>query len=164
MSNSKVVVTNADLMPIAEALAVLGAEKFGVSFSFQLKRLIAALKTPIEVYGEMRNEIIEEFARRDTNGEKIMNADETVVEMVDGWAPKMRELNSLEAVRLAPLSAKTLVAACEAINCGISGQLLADLGPLLVDDLDGESDVVEAVPSTPVAHVNGATERDAVLG
>ena len=158
MSGSKVSITNGELPALADALAALGKEKFGITFSFKLKRLISALKAPLETYAEMRNDIIEEYARRDDGGAKVVSADGSIVEMKDGWMPKMRELNALEALRVAPLSAKEMVAACEAIDCGISGQLLADLGSLLLDDIDGVQESEPAVQSTPV-HTNGAVRE-----
>jgi hypothetical protein len=130
-----------------------GKEKFGVTFSFRLKRLISALKTPLELYSEARNDIVEGFARRDSSGAKITTADGAVVEMQEGWMPKMRELNSLSAAKLDPISAKELITACEAIDCGVSGQLLADLGPLLLDDLDDT-----AVPAVSTPALNGSVE------
>lgn len=167
MSGTKVVITNGELMPLAEALAALGKEKFGVAFSFQLKRLIAALKMAIDVYGEARNEIIEEYAKRNADGTKKMSEDQTIVEMNDGWVPKMAELNKISAARLTPIIASELVKECDKINVGVSGQLLADLGPLLIDDMDGSEEM--AVPSTPApARVNGTAEilpeRAAVMG
>jgi len=161
MSGSKVVITNGELPPLADALAELGKEKFGITFSFRIKRLISALKTPLELYSEARNDIVEGFALRDESGAKITSADGTIVEMQNGWMPKMRELNSLSAAKLDPLSAKELIAACEAIDCGVSGQLLADLGSLLIDDLDQE-----AVPSTPSlnGHHEPQSEPDRVMG
>jgi len=159
MSGVKVTITNGELPPLADALAVLGKEKFGITFSFRLKRLISALKTPLELYSEARNDIVEEYARRDDKGDKITTADGAVVEMKDGWMPKLRELNSLSAAKLDPLSAKELIAACEAIDCGVSGQLLADLGSLLLDDLDQE-----AMPSTPSLNGHHEPEPVAVMG
>ena len=153
-----VVITNGELPQLAEALAALGKEKFGVTFSFKIKRAIAAIKPALETYSEMRNEIIEEFARRDKDGNKVTTADGAVVEMNEGWFPKMKELNSLEAVRLAPLSAKELVAACEAIDCGISGQMLADLGSLLTDDLEGVHEPEPAVQTIAPRVLNGSKE------
>ena len=154
--SSKVSITNGELPALSEALAVLGAEKFGITFSFKIKRLISALKGPMETYADMRNEIIEQYARRDDSGAKVVSPDGSIVEMSEGWVPKMRELNSLEALRVAPLSAKDLIAACEALDLGISGQMLSDLGSLLVDDIDTDDAEAGVQSAAPLVYTNGA--------
>lgn len=162
MSGTKVSISNGELPGITDALGVLGREKFGITFSFKIKRLLVALKSPTEIYSDARNDVIEEFAKRNKDGEKITSADGAVVEMNEGWLPKMIELNSLEAAMVEPITAQELIAACEAINVSVSGQMLMELGKLLVDDFDEPPVVKNIVP--PVEERLNGVVPEAVTG
>jgi hypothetical protein len=137
MSGTKVKLSNGEIVPAFNALSLLGNEKFGIAFSFRIKRALAALRSPIELYQESRKEIVEEHAKRDAEGNPIVSSDGQEYQMANAnWQPKIKELDAADAVELDGLSAKDLVAACEAADVNVNANTLVQLGAFLIDDLD----------------------------
>lgn len=149
MNGTKVVITNEEVIPVFNALTTLGAEKFGITFSFRIKRILAKLKEPVATYQEAHKEIVDEYCRKDAEGKnltKVARNGEIEYDLKDGWRPKMDELNALEAAEVDGISAKELSAACEEAKTTVSGNILFQLGSLVVDDLEDDDDpAVKAV-------------------
>lgn len=137
MSGSKVKLSNGDLIPAFNALSALGSEKFGITFAFKLKQVLTAMRPAIELYQDERKALVEQYAKKDADGKPLVSADGNEYQMDGGeWLPKIKELDSVEAIELSGISAKALIEACEKSDLTISANNLFQLGPLLIDDLE----------------------------
>lgn len=139
MSGPKVAVTNAELVQSFNALSVLGAEKFGITFAFKLQRVLKSMQSQMEVYQAARAKILEEHAERGEDGKFLTQAGGTEYKMQGKeWQPKIKELDSLEAGEVDTISAKEIIAACDISELTVSANLLLQLGKVLVDDAELE--------------------------
>lgn len=137
MSGSKVKIKNGELAPAINALTLLGSEKFGISFSFAIKRVLAALRPLLETYNESRRELVEAHAKKGEDGKFLTSENGQEYVMADAeWVPKMQELDSLEAGEVPGIKATDIVAACDKAELEVTANTLWQLGPILIDDLE----------------------------
>lgn len=131
---------NGDLIAVSGALDTLSKEKFPIAFSFIIARAIKSIAEQVESYSEYRNQLIEKYAKRGDDGEKITRDNGITVEMTDGWKEELVELDKLLGNELDGISTKELIKQCEKGKINIQASVLYGLSALLIDDVETTDD------------------------
>jgi hypothetical protein len=133
-------IKNGDLALTIDALTTLSKEKFPIAYSFKLSRLLKKIATYAEIYAESREQLIDDYARRDENGEKVTSNNGTSFEMQGNWREELRELDAIETDEFDGLSTKELIKQCEAGKINIQGITLYGLADILIEDMEEENE------------------------
>jgi len=127
---------NGELIAVSGALDTLSKEKFPIAFSFIVARTLKSIASQVETYGEYRQELIEKYAKRDDDGEKITRDNGITVEMNAGWKEELKELDDLHGDELDGISTKQLIKQCDKGKINIQASVLFGLSSILIDDVE----------------------------
>lgn len=133
-------IKNGNILRVAEGLSELMADRLPAKLAFKLKFTAAAVDEQKANYTEVRNELLDRYAKRDDNGEKIVLNDATY-SVEDGFFDELKPLNEEYGNEIPQVSAKEIIDFYDNHNLQIKASVLYNLGDILIDDVsEGEED------------------------
>jgi hypothetical protein len=133
-------VRNGDLFRISEALTKLSEEKFPIAFSFKVSRLMNSIEAQSNLYNESRSDLIDRYAKRDDDGEKISRDAGMTVEMESGWREELSDLDAIEGDEVPELRMSELITACDKVGVNLAAKILFGISSILIDDVSDENE------------------------